>query len=386
MPCDTAELSVKLGNMLRMQRSRRSAAKQNMFTAMCEQLEHGVLIVDRTLHVTYANFAAQFDFGVSVDPALTWMDQLAVRFTLCSGEDWLKSLNDPASSNALTMFERGAGVVSPRWFKCMVYGMPDDPEGHVVVGLVDVSAEMEMQDILLGVKRLISHKMLTPLNGIMAPLDLLVEGEVTEEERLMLVEMAQQSATRLADALSSLEEYFTVHSRQAVGADVSELAEIVEECRGEELIARLDYRCRERDQILPLGRRELSIVFSEILENAVKFHPTHRPALTIDVFSRSGGVRIDVADDGCHVRPEDLERLSMPFFQGGPGLACEVVGLGLGLAQVSRIIMGAGGRIRFSNRAEGLGLCVSIFLPTTMRSDSKNRASADILDHSKFPA
>jgi nitrogen fixation/metabolism regulation signal transduction histidine kinase len=385
-PCDTTELSVKLGNILRLQRFRRSTAKRNMFHAVCEQIEHGVIVVDRTLHVTYANFSAQFDFGVSEDPALTWMDQLAVRFSFCSGEEWLKALHDPASCNALMMFERGDGVGSPRWFKCMVYGMPDDPEGRVVVGLVDVSAQMQLQDVLLGVKRLVAHKMLTPLNGIVAPLDLLAEKDVSEADRDLLVDTARQSVERLSEALSSLEEYFTAHARTGVGADVSELAGVVEECRSEELIASLDFTCRERGLTLPLGRRELCTVFSELMENAVKFHPTHRPALAVNVFARTGGLRIDVADDGCHLGAVDLQRLSMPFYQGGAGISGEVDGLGLGLAQVSRIVMGVGGRIRFSNRADAPGLCVSIFLPTTVRSDSKNRAIADILAQSKFPA
>ena len=54
----------------------------------------------------------------------------------------------------------------------------------------------------------------------------------------------------------------------------------------------------------------------------------------------SGAVRLEVADDGPGIRPEDRDRLFLPYF------STKRKGTGLGLAIVHRIVSDHRGRIR----------------------------------------
>ena len=259
--------------------------------------------------------------------------------------------------------------------------MTDDPDGRVMVALVDVTKQLEMQDILIGVKRLISHKLMTPLNGLVAPLDMLAEGVDDEAERKTLVDTARDSATRLTETISKLERYFIIGgpSQDEQRTRHCELPQIVKQSASEFLIANLVYDGKVPDEAsVPLGKQAMFGIVTEIFENAVKFHPRHRPAICINVSLRNDTLCLDITDDGCHVQPDALRHLHVPFYQAGAGLAGEVQGHGMGLAQVSRTLMCGGGRIKFANRTDGLGVCASIFLPICLPNDSKNWTNADI--------
>ena len=60
------------------------------------------------------------------------------------------------------------------------------------------------------------------------------------------------------------------------------------------------------------------------------------------------GARITVADDGCGIRPEDLEKVFKPFFSTKPSGR----GSGLGLAFVDRVVRENGGTVRVESRVE----------------------------------
>jgi two-component system, OmpR family, sensor kinase len=84
-----------------------------------------------------------------------------------------------------------------------------------------------------------------------------------------------------------------------------------------------------------------------LLANAVRFSPPGRP-VTVSVREADGLARIQVADEGPGIRPEDRERIFEPFERGGKG-----AGAGLGLAIVREIARGHGGRAYVTARERG---------------------------------
>jgi CheY-like chemotaxis protein len=380
---DASEIALKLGNMLKIQRFRRSLAEQNLFAMTCEQVEHGMLLLDGSGGVLQANLVAQTKFGVSVDCGKTWIEQLSDRYTIRPEAN----VEDPSVKSALkvlTILEcigTHGDNRSRQWYRCLSYPLLDDPEGRVLVTIIDVTKQLEMEDILLGVKRLISHKMLTPLNGIIAPLEIVLEDEADGNDRVKLLETALESAEELAAVVSRLEDYFVspFSIEESDSMKVSELKAIISQAASDLLIAGIEYDIRvpAKTQV-PVGPQKLLTIFIELLENAVKFHPRHRPFIQVYAQVHSDKLRIDVIDDGGQIPPESIGFVSLPFYQPGVGLAGEISGHGVGLAQVSRIIMAAGGNVRFTNLPSGKGVCVSIFLPISSTKDSKNMTNADI--------
>lgn len=115
---------------------------------------------------------------------------------------------------------------------------------------------------------------------------------------------------------------------------------------------------------LALSENSARLILEELVENSTKFHPTHHPLISISVSPASASsVTIAIQDDGRHLSQEHLRRLHLPFYQAEDRLTGELQGEGLGLAQVARVVWEHGGSLRFSNRTDGPGLCVTMRVP-----------------------
>src|SRR5262245_35874762 len=93
-----------------------------------------------------------------------------------------------------------------------------------------------------------------------------------------------------------------------------------------------------------------------LLDNAVEA-VGGRGRIAVEVRSEgsSGGLHLEVADDGPGIRPEDRDRLFLPYF------STKKRGTGLGLAIVHRIITDHRGRIRVEdNRPRGARFVIDL--------------------------
>src|SRR4051812_44376427 len=86
-----------------------------------------------------------------------------------------------------------------------------------------------------------------------------------------------------------------------------------------------------------------------LLSNAIAFTPAGR----VDVRMRAlgaGALRIEVADSGIGIAPEEQERVFEPFFQTSAGAALRPGAAGLGLPAARRLVEQLGGEIGVRSR------------------------------------
>jgi two-component system, OmpR family, sensor histidine kinase KdpD len=96
-------------------------------------------------------------------------------------------------------------------------------------------------------------------------------------------------------------------------------------------------------------------VFSNLIENAVKFSPPGQP-VRISGGVGGGHVTVRVSDRGQGIPAGDRMRVFEPFFRGRDGRQ----GSGLGLAICRGFVEANGGRIRVQSRpGEGTSFAVS---------------------------
>jgi len=162
-------------------------------------------------------------------------------------------------------------------------------------------------------------------------------------------------------------------------ARVGDIRAIVSTCSQAFMIATPLVECTaDGAQRLPIGTGRLGAIVSELMDNSVKFHPRHRPQMRFIVTSQPRQVRLVVEDDGGTLSKEQMMQLRIPFRATNQSVAEEISGHGLGLSQVSRVVLGAGGDIEYGNREDGPGVRVTMTFPTTDGEDSKNVENADI--------
>jgi signal transduction histidine kinase len=133
-------------------------------------------------------------------------------------------------------------------------------------------------------------------------------------------------------------------------------------------------RCRltvslpPRLPILQADQGALRMVFTNLLENAVKYSP--EPAEIGLVAQIIGGTAvIQVSDRGVGIPPHELRDIFRPFRQADNRLSRAREGCGLGLSIVRHIVQAHKGRVWAENRPDGGSLfCVALPVPRNARS------------------
>jgi signal transduction histidine kinase len=110
---------------------------------------------------------------------------------------------------------------------------------------------------------------------------------------------------------------------------------------------------------------QLNQVLEHLLDNATKYGAGGQ--VTVTVKRDGNAVRLDVCDTGPGIRPEDVDRVFMPFGRGHAGAGREGYGLGLFLAR--NILTAHGGRLWIA-RTSRSGTCMAMSLPVAEEDDA----------------
>jgi two-component system sensor histidine kinase/response regulator len=246
------------------------------------------------------------------------------------------------------------------------------------VGRRRLLAEIEAHKRTLGELEAFNYSVSHDLRAPLRPLDgfanVLIEdyGSALDDKGRDYLRRIRAAASRMGELIDDLLELSRV-SRAPVRRQVVDLAELArlviddlraaDPARDVELVSppRLDANG---------DARLLRIVLENLLRNAWKF-TRQRPKARIELGSQrhgAGEVAYFVADDGVGFDPEFAGRLFQPF-QRLHG-AKEFEGTGIGLAIVSRIVSGHGGRI-WADSSVGNGACFSFTLAAARASGAR---------------
>ncbi len=218
-----------------------------------------------------------------------------------------------------------------------------------------------LQDLIKSQRQLlrdVSHELRSPLARLQIALALAERGN--EEQRSALWPRLQLECERLN---SLIDEILTLARLDQVQAPKQSIA-----------LDHLLHKLRD-DAVLLVPTQSIEIIGAEhciyhgwpellqraldnLLRNALRFNPDTQ-AIVITVQQQPTGITISIRDHGPGVSDEWFKQLGESFFRV-PGQVQQ--GYGLGLAIAKRAIEQHGGRLTFSNHAEG-GFVVTVELP-----------------------
>jgi signal transduction histidine kinase len=117
----------------------------------------------------------------------------------------------------------------------------------------------------------------------------------------------------------------------------------------------------EKGFVIPGDPEQLRHAFSNIIENAVKFSPSHSHVM-IGLSQNNGTISIQVSDHGPGIAVGDYEKIFEPFYRGKKTNGKKGTGLGLFISH--RIIEKHHGTIEaYPN--EPSGITIQVTLPTS---------------------
>ncbi len=378
-PVSFPELSARVRNTTRLNRYRQLLSIRKKFDWVMDQANDGYVLLDNQDHLLYANTKARLYLGLAEDetklPLPTFLTLVQQQYR-CKPEDvwqeWPPASQTESSPRYLVRPE--SATVNTLWLRINTLEVSD---GDWVVHLQDVTAQMALQREVWGFQKMVSHKLRTPLSGIITGMDLLDNTGFLnhlDSDTVELYQLISRSATRLNKEIDTILRYIktpiTVHG--GGGVPLNQLQQIMTQVSVSlelENITIATPPASDSTQIL-LGQQSLELILQEILGNSKKFHPQQKPGLEIwaSPINDNQQLQIQISDDGLTLPSEQLTHVWTPYYQVEKYFTGEVSGMGLGLTKVAMLVWSVDGACRMNNRTPGPGVTVEFTLPLNHNS------------------
>lgn len=192
-----------------------------------------------------------------------------------------------------------------------------------------------------------AHELRAPLHNAAGFLDLLLarHRDALDDEALLLAERAARGVAEMRALTGRLLDYAKA-ATDVLATEPVALAEALAAARrdlAEPLKAAGATVTAGKLPTVPGDRRMLICLFTNLLDNAVKFRGEAAPRIQVAAEPAPGLWRISVRDNGVGVHPDELPRLFTVFGRLTP--AADRPGHGVGLATCRRIVERHGGVI-----------------------------------------
>ena len=215
----------------------------------------------------------------------------------------------------------------------------------------------------------ISHDLKTPVTSIKGYVEGIRDGVADTPEKMnRYLDTIYAKAETIDDMVNNLSMFSKLElSRMTFDFEMGDinafLRGLAEDYRldieknGVELVNKIP----QEKAVVKIDYEKMSRVFSNIIDNAVKYRSDNKPVLEITTFTRDKGVYVCISDNGIGIEEKELKNVFEGFYRVDSSRSIKGSGLGLGI--VKQIVEKHGGKIWLKSEGLGKGTTAIIYLP-----------------------
>lgn len=220
----------------------------------------------------------------------------------------------------------------------------------------------------------VSHELMTPLTVIKCVHDLMVDDQLSEENK-KLIKTAKQNTRRLEALIEDLLFYARLeYDPCALNKEKVDLGEVISKS-----LKAISPNAYENDITIETkaedglwvfaDRKAIQKVFSNLLNNAIKFNKRGGTIRVSAMENTNGRIEISIEDTGIGIPEEHLVKIFNGFYQVDGTTKRKYSGTGMGLSVVKSIVEKHGGSIRVESQV-GIGSKFTFEMPKDNRQDN----------------
>lgn len=224
----------------------------------------------------------------------------------------------------------------------------------------------------------LSHELRTPLNAILGWSQLILSGNMKEEDIHRGLETIERNARAQNKLIEDLLEMSSIISGKVrldmQQLDVSTLVDAAVESVSPTVQAKgisLQRKIDRHTGLVSGDSNRLQQIFWNLLSNAIKFTPKGGK-IEVVVEQIGSYLEIRIKDSGLGISPDFMPYVFDRFRQADASLTRQYGGLGLGLAIVKQLVELHGGMIRAESAGTGKGASFIMNLPLATSDKGRN--------------
>lgn len=213
------------------------------------------------------------------------------------------------------------------------------------------------------IARTIAHEVRNPLTNINLAMETLKEEFANTADTHEMLDIINRNSHRIRDLVADLLNSTRFTELNFESLSINDLLNQTLNQAQDRLHFQHIEVMKQYQQNLPavqVDGEKLKLAFLNIIVNAIEAMPPEKGILTIKTFADTGNCYISIADNGCGMSRETVQRLYEPFFTQ------KSKGTGLGMTNTQNVILNHKGSLEVES-SEGYGTTFTIQLPLDNR-------------------
>ncbi|MCC7451026.1 MAG: PAS domain S-box protein [Anaerolineae bacterium] len=354
--------------------SRDLSAADTPFRALIMASPDGMVVVDRSRVVRFANPAAERLLGYQAG------QMPGKLFTTAVTPGYAKEVEVCCADDQTRLLEMN--TVEIAWAGDLAYLVTlrdvTDRARYTELLRVQLEQERELLELKERFISMVSHEFRTPLTVILSSAELLeaYADRLSSDKRFGHIRRIEDQAKRMSHMLESV---LTISRAKAgklifspVPIDLKAFCQhILDDLRANHPTQQLVFNTSGNLDGIYVDETLVQHMLLNLLSNAVKYSPAGG-TITLTVARQDSTVLIQISDTGIGIPVDDQKRLFEPFHRGRN--TKNIQGTGLGLTIVKNSVEIHGGTIDCDSR-EGAGTTFTIRLPVTQKARTRSHDS-----------